>query len=96
MKNIESIFHKPNIFDRFNKKLTNQILAEMPAGGYDYLKEERRALNSEALVFLSTLYAQITAGKYQRSMRHYAIPLTNIQRYKLERHQVPAVFLTDL
>lgn len=66
------------------------------AGGYDYLKEERRALNSEALVFLSTLYAQITAGKYQRSMRHYAIPLTNIQRYKLERHQVPAVFLTDL
>lgn len=66
------------------------------AGGYDYLREDRRALNSEALVFLSTLYTQITAGKYQRSMRHYAIPLTNIQRYKLERMQVPAIFLTDL
>lgn len=66
------------------------------AGGYDFLKEDRRALNSEALVFLSTLYAQIKSGKYRRSMRHYAIPLTNIQRYKLERMQVPAVFLTDL
>ena len=66
------------------------------SGGYDFLEENRRALNSEALVFLSMLYGHIKAGKYQKSMRHYAVPLTKIQRYKLERKQVPAVFLTDL
>lgn len=66
------------------------------AGGYDYLEENRKVLGTEALVFLSTLYSHITAGKYKRSMRHYAVPLTKIQRYKLERRQVPAVFLTDL
>lgn len=66
------------------------------AGGYDYLEENRKALNSEALVFLGMLYNHIAAGKYQKSMRHYEIPLTKIQRYKLERKQIPAVFLTDL
>ena len=66
------------------------------AGGYDFLEENRKVLGTEALVFLSTLYSHIAAGKYKRSMRHYAVPLTKIQRYKLERRQVPAVFLTDL
>ena len=37
LKNIEAIFHKKNVFDNFNKKLKNQILSEMPDGGYDYL-----------------------------------------------------------
>ena len=36
LKNMESIFHKKNIFDSFNKKLVDKILLEMPAGGYDY------------------------------------------------------------
>ena len=66
------------------------------SGGYDYLEENRKALGTEALVFLSMLYNHIATGKYQKSMRHYAVPLTKIQRYKLERKQVPTVFLTDL
>lgn len=65
-------------------------------GGFDYLEDNRKALGSETLVFLRTLYDQIAAGKYTNSMRHYSIPLTKIQRYKLERKQVPMVFLTDL
>ncbi len=36
MKNMESIFHKKDAFGKFNRKLTEKILAEMPAGGYDY------------------------------------------------------------
>lgn len=36
LKNLESIFHKKNVFDKFNRQLTQQILAEAPAGGYDY------------------------------------------------------------
>lgn len=65
-------------------------------GGFDFLEENRKALDTEALAILNTLYTQIAAGKYKSAMRHYAIPLTKIQRYKLERRQVPAVFLTDL
>lgn len=66
------------------------------AGGYDYLEENRRVLSPDALVFLGALHTDIASGRYQRSVRHYNIPLTKIQRYKLERRQVPAVFLTDL
>ncbi len=36
LKNLESIFHIKNIFKKFNKELVQQIVAEMPAGGYDY------------------------------------------------------------
>ncbi len=37
LKNVESIFHRKNIFEKFNSQLVDKILAEMPAGGYDYL-----------------------------------------------------------
>ena len=63
MKNIESIFHKPNIFDRFNKKLTNQILAEMPAGGYDYLLVIRGNVLNELTIHELKLHALKANGK---------------------------------
>lgn len=36
LKNLERIFKKKNIFKRFNEQLKEKIIAEMPAGGYDY------------------------------------------------------------
>ncbi len=36
LKNMEELLHKTNAFDKFNRQLTNQILAEKPAEGYDY------------------------------------------------------------
>ena len=36
LKNLERIFKKKNIFKRFNEQLKDKIIAEMPAGGYDY------------------------------------------------------------
>ncbi len=36
LKNLEKIFKKKDIFKSFNKKLAEQIIAEQPAGGYDY------------------------------------------------------------
>ncbi len=47
LKNLEAIFHKKNIFEKFNKELTDQILAEMPAGGYDYFLVIRGNVLSE-------------------------------------------------
>ncbi len=37
LKNIEHIFKKKDVFEKFNRKLVDKIIAEMPAGGYDYL-----------------------------------------------------------
>ncbi|SFN77808.1 hypothetical protein SAMN04487831_103254 [Pseudobutyrivibrio sp. UC1225] len=37
LKNIGDLFHNEHVFDGFNRKLKKQILAEMPAEGYDYL-----------------------------------------------------------
>ena len=36
LKNLEGIFHIKDIFKKFNEQLVQRILAEMPAGGYDY------------------------------------------------------------
>ena len=36
LKRLGKIFKKQNIFQKFNKQLTEKIIAEMPAGGYDY------------------------------------------------------------
>ena len=36
LKNLESIFHVKNVFNGFNRKLEAKIIAEMPAGGYDF------------------------------------------------------------
>ncbi len=63
LKNIESIFHRKNIFDRFNKKLTDKILAEMPAGGYDYFLVIRGNVLNEKTIHEIKLKALKSTGK---------------------------------
>ena len=36
LQRLGKLFKKKNIFEKFNKELTRKIIAEMPAGGYDY------------------------------------------------------------
>ncbi|MBQ6040407.1 MAG: hypothetical protein IJL32_06520 [Oscillospiraceae bacterium] len=66
------------------------------AGGYHYLENDSRALGTEEMAFLHALHGRIVSGAFRKSTRHYQVPLTKIQRYKLERKQIPVVFLTDL
>lgn len=66
------------------------------AGGYAFLDGDHASLDAESLKFLSGLHQEISAGKYQPSTRHYSIPLTKIQRYKLEKKRIPVIFYTDL
>ncbi|MBE5915218.1 MAG: hypothetical protein E7273_00075 [Pseudobutyrivibrio ruminis] len=50
LKKLEKIFKKKNIFEKFNKQLTEQIIAQMPAGGYDYFLLIRGNIISEETV----------------------------------------------
>ena len=50
LKRLGKIFKKKNIFARFNKQLTEKIIAEMPAGGYDYFLLIRGNVISEDTV----------------------------------------------
>ena len=50
LKRLGKIFKKKNIFARFNKQLTEKIIAEMPAGGYDYFLLIRGNIISEDTV----------------------------------------------
>lgn len=63
LKNLESIFHKKNVFEKFNKQLTEQILAEMPAGGYDYLLVIRGNVLTEKTIHDIKLKALKASGK---------------------------------
>lgn len=63
LKNLESIFHKKNIFDKFNSKLTKRILAEMPAGGYDYFLVIRGNVLNERTIHDIKLRALKSMGK---------------------------------
>lgn len=63
MKNLENIFHKKNIFEKFNKKLKDQILAEIPAGGYDYLLVIRGNVLTEKTIHDLKLRALKSTGK---------------------------------
>lgn len=64
------------------------------ADGYAYLEEptEHTALDAWSL-FISTLYRDIINGRYVNCGRRYEIPLTRVQRYKLQKKQVPEIFL---
>ena len=50
MRRLGKIFKKKNIFEKFNKQLTDKIIAEMPAGGYDYFLLIRGNIISENTV----------------------------------------------
>ncbi len=63
LKNLESIFHRKNIFEKFNRKLTSKILAEMPAGGYDYFLVIRGNVLNERTIHDIKLRALKSTGK---------------------------------
>ncbi len=63
LKNMESIFHIKNIFDKFNKKLVDKILAEAPAGGYDYFLVIRGNVLNERTIHDIKLRALKSTGK---------------------------------
>lgn len=50
LKNMEDILHRKHVFDKFNRKLTNQILAEKPENGYDYFLVIRGNVLSEETI----------------------------------------------
>lgn len=46
--------------------------------------------------FITALKVNIEKGLYHVSNRHFEIPLTKVQRLKLKKAGVPAVFIEDL
>ena len=67
------------------------------ADGYAYL--ENRFFNSNLekwSLFVTNLYNDILNGKYQKTDKAFKIPLTKVQKYKLNKKQIPEIFLTDL
>lgn len=50
----------------------------------------------EWFCFIDNLYKAIKIGRYVKSEHHYTIPLSKVQRYKMEKNNIPNVFLEDV
>lgn len=46
--------------------------------------------------FVKKLMQDILDGKYPVTDRHFVVPLSKVQRYKLSKLNVPEIFLQDL
>lgn len=67
------------------------------ADGYAYFEGlAENTWRKEWKQFICSLYNDILDGKYMKSARRFEIPLTGVQKYKLQKRQIPEVFLTDL
>lgn len=66
--------------------------------GYTYLiNSELQAVHQEKwLEFIGKLYCDIASGQYKITEHSYRIPLSKVQRYKLEKMDIPKIFITDL
>lgn len=61
---------------------------------YDYPDEPEG--NATWKKFVKKLMQDILTGKYSVTDRHFEIPLSKVQRYKLSKLNVPEIFLKDL
>lgn len=66
--------------------------------GYGYLldQEYREERSEEWLEFIGKLYRDIEAGCYKETGKPYQIPLSKVQRYRLSKSNISAIFITDL
>ena len=66
--------------------------------GYAYLinRELQAEHQEEWLKFISKLYCDIATGRYKAAEHPYRIPLSKVQRYKLEKMNIPQILITDL
>ncbi len=77
LQKFEKLFKKKNVFSKFNQELTGRIIAEMPAGGYDYLLVIRGNVLTEETI--NTIKAKVLKSDAKtvyyawdsfRNMRH--------------------------
>lgn len=66
--------------------------------GYDYLQIMGHVDPSDDwLQFISRLYSEIIENKYKCiPLHHYSIPLTKVQKYKLEKQGIPSILWMDI
>jgi len=69
-------------------------LADWDCFLYDYPDEPEG--NATWKKFVKKLMQDILTGKYPVTDRHFEIPLSKVQRYKLSKLNVPEIFLNDL
>lgn len=68
------------------------------ADGYTYLDSlgETKEFPVKWYRFIDKLYKDILEGKYINTDRHFIIPLTKVQKYKLNKKKIEQIFLEDI
>ncbi len=68
------------------------------ADGYTYLDSlgETKKFPVKWYRFIDKLYKDILEGKYINTDRHFIIPLTKVQKYKLNKKKIEQIFLEDI
>jgi hypothetical protein len=68
------------------------------ADGYGYFQTFAHNIGGteEWFCFIGKLWNDIKNAKYKKSVHHYLIPLSKVQRYQLRKNNIPEVFLTDV
>ena len=85
------------ILDDSNCDLALALEIFFLADGYVYLENSVPNPNlKEWCSFVENLYYNILKGKYIKTQSAFEIPLNKVQKYKLSKKNVPAVFLMDL
>jgi len=75
------------IIDSGKIELSTALLIFYDAGGYDFLldKEENNLSLDEENLFIKNLYESILHGKFIKGKIGFNIPLTKVQKYKLDK-----------
>lgn len=68
------------------------------ADGYAYLDSlgETKELPVKWYRFVDKLYKDILEGKYVKTDRHFIVPLTKVQKYKLNKKNIEQIFWEDI
>lgn len=68
------------------------------ADGYGYFQTFTQNIGGkkEWFSFMGALCYDIENGRYVKSVHHYTIPLSKVQRYQLRKRNIPEVYLTDV
>ena len=73
------------------KKIIQKITSKY---GFIYCKKNYYCHTHK--IIIDKLYKDILEGKYLNTDRHFIIPLTKVQKYKLNKKNIEHIFLEDI
>ncbi len=89
-------FHPSLLLNEKNLSLDLALKLFYKYDGVAFLLDEYAETDCKNIAFMNELYQNIIDVRYENTAHQYILPITKVEKFKINKKGVPSVFYTNL